>query len=758
MLKRVFCLTVFILTGLIAYTQSVTGKVLDASNNQPLAGANLTDSTKTKGTTTDNLGNFTWDIVSNGPEIFVNHLGYQELIVRVNENSPVLRILMPTTAHQLPNMIVSASNTATQLVDIPASVSVISRNEIDRDNGTNIADPLNRIPSLYMHSGALNTNRVTMRGIGSRSLFSTTKIRAYLNDIPLTTGDGETTIEDIDLGLVERVEVLKGPVSSIYGAGLGGTINMKALKAPYNTTAISSDLTFGSYGLIRTVNSFEHGTDALNLRVNYSTINQDSYRENNQYDRQTVSILNQLYPGKNTTLTFWGSWIGLKAFIPSSLDSASFAENPRQAAFTWGKTMGFEEYDKGLFGANLIHQISQKWELSASMFGSLRDAYELRPFNILDEESSAVGSRLKLSFRPEVKTGTLLWVFGAEYFNENFQWQTFENNDRLPGNILSDNDERRSYYNAFTEANWSLPAGTIFTLGLNYNSTKYKYRDLLPDDGDQSGNYSFDGQWSPRVAILHNFSEEVTVYGQISHGFSPPALSETLTPDGAINPEIQPETGYNLEIGARGQLVKSKLRYDISLYSMYINNLLVARRIGDDQFVGLNAGKTRHRGIDLTLNYDPLEKSSASDLHLWLSYGFADYFFKEFLDQENDFSGNELTGTPRHKLSWGVDFTHTSGFYGNINFLYVSSMPMRDDNSIYSDAYSLLNLKMGYQKQLSKLFGFKVFGGINNIWDETYASMILVNASSFGGRPPRYFYPGLPRHYYGGVSLMFRLK
>jgi iron complex outermembrane receptor protein len=533
---------------------------------------------------------------------------------------------------------------------------------------------------------------------------------------------------------------------------------MKAQKAPYNSTNISSDLTFGSYGLFRTVNSFEHGTDAMNLRVNYSTINQDSYRDNNEYDRQTISILNQLYSGENTIITIWGSWIGLKAFIPSSLDSASFAEDPRQAAFTWGQTMGFEEYDKGLLGANLTHQISKKWDLSASMFGSLRDAYELRPFNILDEENSAIGSRLKFTYRPEISTGSLLWVFGAEYFNENYQWQTFENEDRLPGALLSDNDERRSYYNAFTEANWSLPSGTIITAGLNYNNTKYKYRDLLIADGDQSGNYSFDGQWSPRLAILHNFSDELSVYGQISHGFSPPTFAETLTPEGVINPDIQPETGYNLEFGTRGQLADSRFRYDVSFYSMFINNLLVARRTGDDQFVGVNAGKTRHRGIDLSLSYDLLQQQSASQLYLWLTYGFADYIFKEFIDEENDFSGNELTGTPGHKLSWGVDFTHTAGWFGNINFLYVSSMPMRDDNSIYSDAYSLLNFKFGYKKQVTDLFGFKVYGAINNIWDQSYASMLLVNASSFGGRPPRYFYPGLPRHYYGGVSLLFKLK
>ena len=755
--RGVVILALSLCTILTVCAQVIEGRVFDASNNEPLSGANITDSTRTEGTVTNEQGGFSWDIATGGDRIYVQHLGYEELVIDLDQDNSNLRILMPATAHQLPQMIVSASNTSGALLDIPSSVSVISRVELERDNGTNIAEPLNRVPGMYMHTGTLNTNRITIRGIGSRSLFSTTKIRAYINDIPLTTGDGETTIEDIDLGLVDRVEVLKGPASSIYGAGLGGTINLKAIKAPYNTTNISSELTFGSYGLFRTVNSFQHGTDKVNLRVNYSTINQDSYRENNEYDRETISILNQLYPGENTTVTIWGTYIDLMAFIPSSIDSAAFAEDPRQAAFTWGQTMGFEDYQKGLLGANVTTQFNQQWQFSASVFGSLRDSYELRPFNVLEEDNNALGSRVKFTYNPQINKGSLLWTVGAEYFNENYQWQTFETLDREPGALLSDNDEKRRYYNLFTEANWTLVGGTILTAGLNYNHTSYDYSDLFLENGDQSGDYSFESQWSPRLAILHNFSDQFSVYGQVSHGFSPPLLSETLTPEGQINPDIKPETGYNLEIGSRGQLFKKRLQYDVSVYSMFINDLLVARRIGDDQFVGVNAGKTRHRGVDLTLGYNILDVSSQSELYAWLTYGFADYFFKEFVDGDNDFSGNELTGTPRNKLNWGLDFNHKSGLYGNFNFLYVSSMPMRDDNSVFSDSYSVSNLKLGYQKQVSKLFGFKLFAAVNNLFDESYASMILVNASSFGGRPPRYFYPGLPRNYYGGMQLTFNL-
>ena len=77
--------------------------------------------------------------------------------------------------------------------------------------------PLNRIPGILMHHGTFNTNRLTIRGIGSRTPYSTNKIKAYLGEIPLTSGDGETVLEDLENSSIQRVEIIKGPSSSLYG-------------------------------------------------------------------------------------------------------------------------------------------------------------------------------------------------------------------------------------------------------------------------------------------------------------------------------------------------------------------------------------------------------------------------------------------------------------------------------------------------------------------------------------------------------------
>ena len=118
------------------------------------------------------------------------------------------------------------------------------------------------------------------------------------------------------------------------------------------------------------------------------------------------------------------------------------------------------------------------------------------------------------------------------------------------------------------------------------------------------------------------------------------------------------------------------------------------------------------------------------------------------------FSGNELTGTAPHVMNL-LFFFKSQGLYGNVNYRFVDAMPLRDDNSVYSDAFQVLNLKVGYQRSIGNNWKVDLNGGLNNIFDEHYASMHQINAGSFGGAAPRYYYPGLPRHFYTGLTLKY---
>lgn len=753
---------VILLLSNLAFSQiTVSGTITDANSNKPLVGVNILSETKEVGTTTDSSGEFTLSLI-NPTILSISYIGYKSIQVKISE-SIVLSLKLEADTKELNQIEISAPRIIE--LKLPASFMHIPKAHLDRDNQTTIAPALNRITGVYMHSGALNTNRITIRGIGNRSLFSTTKIRAYLDDIPLTTGDGETTIEDIDLSLIHKVDVWKGPTASLYGAGLGGLIHYKTRdQDDFLPTSLSSKLTIGSFGLIRNVSEFNFTNDkkTINTVINYNTTSSDGYRDNNEYNRDAITFMAKYFSGETGETTVFGSFTKLKAFIPSSIDRNDYDENPQKAAFTWGNIKGFEDYDKVLSGISHKFKVADisnlKLENKSSVFYTNRDAYESTPFNILEENSASLGLRSFFQLRRTngIKNQLPVVSLGFETFSENYDWKTFETNNGIKEAPLSDNQEKRTYINIFAQSYFELNAKATLFAGLNFNKTSYDYEDLLQLNGiDKSGDYEFDYILSPHLGINYQFNSNIALFTTVSHGFSPPSLEETLTPEGTINPDIQVEKGWNYEIGARGN-VNSRLTYELTAYSMQIEDLLVARRVNADQFIGVNAGRTEHNGLELFLSYE-IVKNRTWNATPFLSYTYSDYTFKEFVDEDNDYAGNKLTGTPPHQLSAGIDFTSSIGFYGNINYKFVDAFPMRDDNSIDSEAYKVVRAKIGFSKTLAGKLNLDASFGIDNVFDEKYASMILINAGSFGNNPPRYYYPGLPRNYYGSISVRFQL-
>ncbi|MEL6942268.1 MAG: TonB-dependent receptor, partial [Bacteroidota bacterium] len=712
------------------------------------------------GTVSNIDGNFSLTIPKNRDSIIFTYTGYENKVIHIAESISDLivvlkidqSIIIPDCYVLNPYIIYHYQPNNSQYKESPAAV-FLSTPLLQLNEQTNIAPALNRVPGVFMHSGALNTNRITVRGIGSRNLFGTAKIRAFLDDIPLTNGSGETTIEDIDLSLVDNVQIVKGPTSSAYGAGLGGIIYLNTDNQQEGNELNVSN-TFGSYNLQRNLVQYKYGKDNFNLKIGLNRTHSDGYRDNNEYDRLGFTVLGN-YETNSKKLTFLFNHIDLKAFIPSSLNEEDFLNEPQKAAFTWGQVKGFEDYTRTLVGVSYQSNIGKKLTNTTSLFSSQYRAYESRPFNILRENSTSIGGRTK--FRVPL-FGYNQLEFGAEFFNENYDWQTNVTNDGVLGNLLSDNAEHRQYLNAFVQTRWYI-SDLIASAGLNFNTTNYELEDRFPDANDLSGDYSFDPVLSPFLTLHYEptWLRGNTIFAIASHGFAPPTLEETLTPDGNINPDIQPEQGWNFEVGSRGQI--DNLTYNFSLYSMQIKDLLVARRTAADQFIGINAGRTVHNGIELALssNYNIGQNF---DIYPFLNYAFSDYKFDEFLDGDKDFSGNELTGTAPHIASAGIRFTalKQDAFYGNINYQFVDAMPLRDDNSVYSEAYNLVNLKLGYRLGLGKSWQVDFSGGINNIFNEQYASMILINAGSFGGRAPRYYYPGLPINFYGGINITYKMK
>src|SRR5690606_17481634 len=107
----------------------------------------------------------------------------------------------------------------------------ITSEKLDAYRPIDLVSAINETPGVFIQSGAINTNRITIRGVGSRTLYGTNKIRAYFNGIPITNGIGETAIDVIDPEDLQSLEIVKGPKATKYGTNLGGTLLMNSKQA-----------------------------------------------------------------------------------------------------------------------------------------------------------------------------------------------------------------------------------------------------------------------------------------------------------------------------------------------------------------------------------------------------------------------------------------------------------------------------------------------------------------------------------------------
>ncbi|UXP32991.1 TonB-dependent receptor [Reichenbachiella agarivorans] len=635
-----------------------------------------------------------------------------------------------------------------ETIDFGGSVTGVTPKQINRADQLYLQPVLNAVPGVYMQSGTLSTNRITIRGIGARSPFGTDKVKAYLNEIPLSTGEGETTVEDIDFATLQGVEVYRGPTSTVYGAGLGGAIHFQT-KKPQDHSSATADAMFGSFGLQRYNLSAEVADTRKSLNLLYQDVHSDGYRDNNRYDRQSITALGSVAVREHSDVTLYFNYTDLESQIPSSLSLEDYENNPESAAAVWGGVNGKETSERFRLGLSLHTRYDPRMQSDLTVFMNGSNAAETRPTFLgnlaTDQFNTGLRAKLKRSFLPQ---NQLQVVLGVEGFWEQYRYQEFVNDGGQNGDQTRDFDQVRKYGNAFVATEYYPSDRWIISAGLNFNASRYNLDDHLQSGAaNQSADYGFDPMFSPKLSILRKITESVSAYALVSHGFSLPSFEQTLYPGGQINRDLTPESGWNYELGLKGDAWDRSLYFEVVGYWMRTKDLIVNQTINEVQ-VGINAGSANHQGLELLLNHKTIQ-STNFQLGQRVSYTVMNYHFDEFVEGSNDYSGNRMTGVPSYTLDYALDFNWALGLYGNVNYQRVGSMSILDDSSIYTDAYSLLNAKVGYQHTLGALT-LNLYAGVNNLTDTKYASMLQINASS-----GRYYYPGLPINYFGGLKVSY---
>lgn len=754
-----FLITILlVIAGPCVFAQQILqGSVSDLQTNQPLSGATIRNASHAVIAAAD--GAFSIPFI-NGDSLTISHIGYETKKLQITNPGKFLKVTLIPSSLFLNEVIVAGYESNRKLLQTAAGIGVITKNELNRNSNVSLQPALNAIPGVHMDQSHPEDARISIRGVGIQSNFGIRNLKVYLNDIPLTEANGFTRIEGLDISTLGRVEVIKGPASSIYGAALGGVLLFRTEKAPYNETSIEQSVMAGTYGLFRTSTTFRSATDHANLVATYGYQKLSGYRQWSDDNRNFISATGQFYPNQKQTVFFFINHSSQNAHIPGAIDSIQFAQHPRLAdSTTFSKKAGrYQTWTR----AGLAHsyKFSDHFTNVTSVNLGFFALDHPLAFAYIHGTYQSFGGRTRFSYSTkEGKIKTRITV-GAEYLNGIYLNKYYENNEGTEGPLTQDQQTTAVQYALFGQAELEFPGNTLLTLGASNSGQSYHLKDFLKKDGtDFTGEKIFHPRISPRIALLKTFQEQLSVYATVSSAFMPPVDYEISLPDGGISKDVRAVTGVNYEIGSRGWLFSKNLAYDLSVYKLRLSNELIPQTVAPYQVVYVNTGKTDHNGVELSLSWTAIhsQEKSISLLKPYLAYSHNHFIFKSYSLDGNRYDGNKLTGISPNMLTLGLDGSTRPGFYLHTSVYYQDAFPMTDDNTKFNNAYAVWNSKIGFKKMIGH-FDVDMYGGLDNIPDAVYASYIELNASPASpGAPPKFYNPSPRRNFYAGVSIKYIL-
>ncbi|OGX84320.1 hypothetical protein BEN47_02850 [Hymenobacter lapidarius] len=682
-----------------------------------------------------------------------------------------------TRAVALPEATVTGYGQQLPLRRTAAAIGVIDALIIEQFNPAALTQAVNTLPGVRLEERATASYRLSIRGSTLRSPFGVRNVKVYYNGIPFTEASGSTPLNLLDPALIGRLEVLKGPAGSVYGAGTGGVALFGTPEVAAGTSRVAAGVAVGSYGLRRSTVTAETGSATSSVRAQYAHQELDGYREQSALRRDVFALDVRSVASPKTTLAAHLLYTDINYQLPGGLTRAQFAANPRQArpgtATAPGTVAQRASYASryGLLGLTHEYRFTDQLELQTTLYGS---GTAIRtPFLVDYERNTALGlgGRTALSYRTSLAGRVLRLQGGGEYQGSFADARSYQNNRGSVGALRYNDEITTSTGFAFAQADYSLPADFLLTVAASYNRLRYRIA-RVSNAATQPDAYQFSRGFrpevSPRIALLKELSPTLSAYANLSTGFSPPTIEEIRPSDASLNRELQAERGTSYEVGVRGSAFANRLRYELNAFDFRLRETVVSSTTDQGVVVFRNTGRTTQRGLEaavsgwlwrqrrvMSVTYrDPTKKMPRQEetgLRAWGSYAYNNFRFGSYTAGGQDLRGNRLTGTTPHTFSAGLDFSERLGFYFSPNLSHQARVVLTDANTERVPGYWVFGARGGWRRTLASHLETNLYAGIDNATDRNYSLGNDLNA--FG---KRYFQPAPGRSWYTGAQLGWR--
>lgn len=659
----------------------------------------------------------------------------------------------------LSEVIVKAYEQNRSLIDVAAPVSVTSQAQLNRFGNMSILPALNITPGVSMEERSPGSYRLNIRGSSLRSPFGVRDVKIYLNEIPLTDPSGNTYLNQLSFYNFNSIEIIKGPASSLYGAGIGGAMLIHTLPANWHP-GVSLDYTAGSFNTNSINANIKTGNADHENSFNYSHQTSDGYRQQAAMRRDIATWESSLSINKKQTLHAYMSYSDLYYQTPGGLTLAQYNADPKQARPGSGSQPGAVQNKAAIYqkiflaGFSNEYEFNDHWHNTTSLYGSYTDftnpgirVYEFR-------KEPHFGGRSVFEYKKQLGNTGLQLNFGTEAQKGFFNTRDYGNKLGVADSLQSDDNLNIWQYMFFAQADLKLSHGWTVTGGVSLNKSSIQLIHLTSRPSITQARV-FKNKLPPHIAVLKKINKNVSVYASVARGFSPPTVSEVLRSDGKFGTNLQPEDGIDYEAGIKGTILNNKLYFDISGFFFDLNNTIVQRIDTNGVYYYVNAGSTKQNGIETYAAYQLVDAPQhfVNSAKVWGSYAWHDFHYGDFKQVSTDFSKNKLPGAAPNVVVAGLDVTSKAGCYLNVTYNYTDKIALNDANSAYASSYNLLGAKLGYKKDFNRKISAEIFAGADNIFDTKYSLGNDINAAV-----GRYYNAAPARNYYAGISFNFNNK
>lgn len=753
---------------------TASGTVFDTYTRTPLADVTVSVGDAAGAVTTGSDGRFQIACPGARPLVF-RRLGYETYRLTVTNCAENLQVGLTAGTQNLNAVSVIATRDAPG-IEQPQSISTLSRVELTRGTGLFLDDAINLVPGVRMERRTMaGGQRITIRGYGNRTNFDGSGYKAYLNGIPITDAEGVTVLDDIDFGTIGKVDVIRGPASSLYGAGIGGIVNLYTLRPDRAGLTIEQGVMSGADGLQRFDTRLANASSGSSLMLNYGKQDYDSYRVHSASKKDYATFVGDFRPSDRRTISTFFAYAHSYDERAGQLDSAQFFGKQNVGEPPYLANDGHVDMESVRVGLTHGYRVNDHLlpEVTAYYSGITRE--DIFAVGVTPKSAQTFGARAVLNASFASPTVRLTGVSGIDFEKTNLFSKNYRLTNLVQGPITTDLETHTQQYSLFSQWDLAMPHEFTLTAGASANFIEYQLVDRLTNTGnpthlDLTGRKTFDPVVTPRVALRKGFGSDLSLYVSLSQGYTPPTSSDAVIGfTGEPNTGLEPERATQYEVGAKGNLFQRRLAWQVALFDLEVTDKLTTQSVFDNAGTQLyaytvNAGDQSNKGLEATAAWSLLDEPTApvTLFRPFVSLTLSDFTYSDFKSNNNnnastiDYSGKDVAGVPGTVVGYGLDAGVRGGGYLNATLEHRSAMPITFDNVHEAPAYSVLNAKVGIARSIGQHLGIDAYVGGTNLTGELYYNMVFLNANYSGASPAIYLPGPYSSRYFGGVKVSVR--